>query len=625
MGRLGWQLLLLVPLAALMYTLARWLRGRRDEGSAAHLPRFLAASVLVHVGLLFALDLVLISIPVVEAHRELIETVIEKTFAILPASETTERRWSEVREGPPPAEPANEAAAPSLATALKFTPEVRGIAATIPDAEARALPAERLMFVPPREPTAIDAPTSELPRRLAMVTAAPDLTAPPSPPKASVPEHAPEPRSATLDRAHMDLAMPDAKRDVALTLALRETTLEPPRIAIPERHFDPVPVTSSPELPAPRLSLPEPLVLPREERSDVAAGLALRRAELRKDVVAAMGGTEASEAAVALGLKWLVAHQASEGNWSLHDLHCQGHHCGEPGTAKVDAAATGLALMALLGAGNSSNRGPHASAVARGSRWLVEHQQSNGDLAGDGPSQMYGHALATIALCEAYALSGDEALRPPAMRALAFIVAAQDPKTGGWRYHPRGGGDTSVFGWQLMALKSGEMAGMQVPSETYRLAAKWLDAVRTGPGGTRYGYRPGRSATPPMTAEALLCRQYLGVARDDPGLRAGGEYLNANPPGWKNRNSYYWYYATQVMFHLQGEPWTAWNARVRDLLVEAQAKDGVGAGSWHPKKPSADIWADRGGRLYETALSLLMLEVYYRHLPLYRQLASPSK
>jgi hypothetical protein len=165
------------------------------------------------------------------------------------------------------------------------------------------------------------------------------------------------------------------------------------------------------------------------------------------------------------------------------------------------------------------------------------------------------------------------------------------------------------------------MAGLAIPSETYRGASRWLDSVRTGPSHALYAYQPGRGPTPAMTAEALLCRQYLGLPREDAAMRAGGTFLAANLPDWKTRSSYYWYYATQVMYHLQGKPWTIWNAKLRGMLVSAQVRSGPSAGSWHPHKPSHDEWGDRGGRLYETALSLLMLEVYYRYLPLYQQLA----
>ena len=90
----------------------------------------------------------------------------------------------------------------------------------------------------------------------------------------------------------------------------------------------------------------------------------------------------------------------------------------------------------------------------------------------------------------------------------------------------------------------------------------------------------------------------------------------ANLPKQGQLTSYYWYYATQCMYHMQGEYWQQWNDHLRDMLIETQVKGGPAAGTWEP----TDRWEKSGGRVYCTALRLLMLEVYYRHLPLYRQL-----
>ena len=91
-------------------------------------------------------------------------------------------------------------------------------------------------------------------------------------------------------------------------------------------------------------------------------------------------------------------------------------------------------------------------------------------------------------------------------------------------------------------------------------------------------------------------------------------------PGALN-SMYYYYYATQVMHHMGGEVWEAWNPKMRDLLIAQQDKGTTPGkqhqmGSWSPKD---DAHGAVGGRLMQTALSTLTLEVYYRHLPLYRR------
>jgi hypothetical protein len=225
---------------------------------------------------------------------------------------------------------------------------------------------------------------------------------------------------------------------------------------------------------------------------------------------------------------------------------------------------------------------------------------------------MYAHGLATIALCEAYGMTNDKALGDAAQRAIHFIVAAQDPAGGGWRYEPRQPGDLSVAGWQLMALKSGMMAGLMVPSQTMERAAKFVHSVGNGQGG--FGYvRPSPTAT--MSSVGLLCCQYLGAGKEDEVIQSGTKILLANLPAKESRNCYYWYYATQVMHNLQNSEWDVWNRQMRHVLVESQEKAGCAAGSWNP---DGHPHADSGGRLMVTALNTLTLEIYYRYLPLYK-------
>jgi hypothetical protein len=214
-------------------------------------------------------------------------------------------------------------------------------------------------------------------------------------------------------------------------------------------------------------------------------------------------------------------------------------------------------------------------------------------------------------------MTRDPELEGPAQASVDFIVEAQHDSSGGWRYEPNEHGDTSVVGWQVMALKSAEMAGLIVPASTHEGALRWLESVEGNqPAGGQFGYQ-NRSPNPAMTAEGLLCLQFLGVERSDAAMRAGADYLLTQLPEPTQRHtSYYWYYGTQVVYHMQGGYFEKWNEAIRDLVVETQIKDGPLAGTWDPR----DHWEQRGGRLYATSLKLLVLEIYYRHLPLYEQL-----
>ena len=341
----------------------------------------------------------------------------------------------------------------------------------------------------------------------------------------------------------------------------------------------------------------------------------------RATLVENQGGTIASEAAVARGLEWLARHQNSDGSWSLHEFHsaggCKGR-CSIPGVS-CDTAGTALGLLPFLGAGQTPQKGEYAQTVKKAIAWLVEHQKANGDLwtGGYANTQLYAHGQAAIALSEAHALTRDPKLEKPAQAALDFIVKAQH-EAGGWRYFPGQEGDTSVVGWQIMALRSGRMGYLKVPQETFDAAGRFLDSVQKDTSGGQYGYQAFAVASPAMTAEALLCRQYAGWERNHTGLQEGVRYLlKENPPNRRDSNMYYWYYGTQVMHHMGGETWKEWNDQMRELLVETQETEGHAAGSWTPVG-GHDIF---GGRLYMTALATCTLEVYYRHLPLYQETA----
>jgi hypothetical protein len=347
------------------------------------------------------------------------------------------------------------------------------------------------------------------------------------------------------------------------------------------------------------------------------------------DAIRSAGGNDASEQAVGKALKWLQAHQSPDGRWSMNKYHAHNPACRckdmnfEGSVVDNDTAGTAMGLLPFLGAGHTHKKGasPYAGNVLKALTFLANRQQNNGDLGGG----MYSHALATIALCEAYGMTSDVKLRGPAQKAIQFIEYAQNPQTGGWRYQPRTDGDTSVVGWQVMALRSGQMSGLTVKSQTLELAKKWLDSCQSD-GGSKYSYVPGAGPTPTMTSAALLNRQYLGWGPRNPDLHKGCEYMlkSAPPPPEKPAANerlgqiYYYYYATQVMHHMGDKYWDSWNPRMRDFLIRTQLKkdDGHREGSWDPR---GSDHGGAGGRIYSTSLACLTLEVYYRHLPLYRR------
>jgi hypothetical protein len=358
-----------------------------------------------------------------------------------------------------------------------------------------------------------------------------------------------------------------------------------------------------------------------------------------------------TEESIEQGLVFLARHQSDDGGWKLNGFGLGGAaYAKEQAALNSDTAATGLALLAFQGAGYNHHEFRYRDRVRSAVEWLVRHQKENGDLYvpfDDQSSQsvwLYSHSIAALALCEAYGMTQDPDLREPAQKALDFIVASQEER-GGWRYSPNYGSDTSVTGWMMMALKSGELAGLEVPDATYDKIRRWLDKAQASPSERHlYRYNPyapdtptqshGRAASKTMTSVGLLMRLYSGWRRDNEDFAKGADFLAENPPSMGStrdpqRDTYYWYYATQVMFHMGGDHWKRWNDRLHPLLVNSQEQSGDMAGSWDPlaypagnrRIPIADRWGPHAGRIYVTAMNLLSLEVYYRHLPLYEDTA----
>ena len=341
------------------------------------------------------------------------------------------------------------------------------------------------------------------------------------------------------------------------------------------------------------------------------------RAQASKLAKAGGGGGD-TEQAVDRALKWIAAHQMPDGGWSF-DLtqcpNCKGQ-CSHAGTAKGPdrCAATAMALLPFLGRGYTHREGPFKPTVEKGITFLAGMAiQGKGKAYGAGGS-LYSQGLAGIALSECYGMTQDNRLAAPTQLVLNFIMSAQDPRGGGWKYQPRQPGDTSVVGWQLMALKSGNMAYLQVNPLTIKKAVDFLDSVQSD-SGAAYGYTDNSRKSPSLTAVGLLCRMYLGWKKDHPALQNGVKALAKLGP---TNNLYYSYYATQIMHHMEGDVWISWNDKMKKLLLPAQSTTGHEAGSWFEGLTGGGHGPEAAGRLYITSLATMMLEVYYRHLPIYR-------
>ncbi|MGN1274912.1 MAG: hypothetical protein ACI4UF_09990 [Thermoguttaceae bacterium] len=339
------------------------------------------------------------------------------------------------------------------------------------------------------------------------------------------------------------------------------------------------------------------------------------------------GGNGQSEDAVAMGLAWIARHQQFDsqkkyfGSWSF-DLSRYGTPNSGEATSRV--AATSLALLALLGHGNTREVGEYKKAVQDGIYFLSTQAHARESMPGydfrDSPDSrgMYGHILATLALCEAYAMeeTKDPTLGALALGGLKWILYAQDQEGGGWRYQPHEAGDVSVTTWVVMLLKSAHMNGFEIPSQTLIKMDLFLDSISKDE-KAKYSYQPGRPPIPSTTAMGLCARVFSGAKHDADFLKRGTRYI-AEDCGCSESDLYYNYYGSLLLRHYGGPLWRTWNQEMRDYLIRTQEQNGPDRGSWYfdePEKTNNQI----GGRLYTTAMAVMILEVYYRYLPIYKQ------
>lgn len=359
-----------------------------------------------------------------------------------------------------------------------------------------------------------------------------------------------------------------------------------------------------------------------EPVSAVATGGLAGRMEGKGMLLKSGGGNAESEKAVERALDWLARHQQQNGSWTFKLGESGSCGCSSAGSIDATNAATAMGLLPFLGAGHTPTKGKYRKTVARGIDFLLQNgiRTPNGYDMRDPGGRMYAHGLASIVFCEACAMADKsdkehyKTLLRAAQEAISFVEYAQDPSEGGWRYSPQERGDTSVVGWQLMALKSADFGGLSVHSIVPRKALNFLMNQVSYDNQSRYGYQGANGGTLATTSIGLLCRLFLDWKTDNPSLLMGINFLSDKGPDFGN--PYYIYYATQLMHHVGGPTWKEWNNQVRDQLVNSQVKEGEMAGSWFPS--NGDSHCKTAGRLYATSLFCMTLEVYYRHMPLYQ-------
>lgn len=324
--------------------------------------------------------------------------------------------------------------------------------------------------------------------------------------------------------------------------------------------------------------------------------------------------TDVSEEAVLRGLRWLRDHQNEDGSWGDRNK----------------SAMTGLAVLCFLGHGETRESKDFGFAVSKSVEWLIDmgtkyqgRLSMTSDGWGPGNSGVYEHAIGTYALGEYYSMTKDERVLELLRQAVAFIVAGQGPD-GGWMYHyDKTASDTSVTGWQVQALKAAHLTQLNFPGVNAALdnAMKNFDRVQ-GPNGG-YGYR-GPEDRYSLTGVGVLSELFWRGTRNKD-LRHSVEFIHDKsekefPVRYQGEKGdlYSWYYTTQAMLMYGGAAWTNWEKRFSPEIIQAQTT----AGDWPAMRaPGVGNLQDAPhltGQVYRTTLSVLMLEVYYRYMPVHR-------
>jgi Tol biopolymer transport system component len=355
---------------------------------------------------------------------------------------------------------------------------------------------------------------------------------------------------------------------------------------------------------------------------------------VQKDIaIREHGGSKETEAAVAAGLAYLATLQNEAGYWGSRSDRQQKYR-------DVMVGKTALSLLAFFGAGHTPESGTEYSDVTkRGVDYLLGLQDYKTGHFGD--SSSYGHGISTYALAECYALTQDTRLKKPLEKAIKWVLQKQhksmDPKLdGGWGYYfvdsdgyqsdrwPR----ISVTSWQVMALESARIGGLEVPDEAFERARRFLrGSVDPRFGWVRYSHNPSRLSSsyptlPASTPAGLFAASLVGEDIMSDFYKDARQYtLERAPNGYGYRgddafvlraegNLYFWYYGSLAMFRAGGEAWEQWNEGMKTTLLDAQDEDG----SWKPisiyARYAGDDWRDKS---YTTAMCVLTLEVYYRY------------
>jgi hypothetical protein len=316
--------------------------------------------------------------------------------------------------------------------------------------------------------------------------------------------------------------------------------------------------------------------------------------------------TEKSQAAVKKGLDFLAKTQSQDGDWmNLRD-----------GNAYPITMAS-IAGMAFLANGNTPTRGPYAENVRKVERYLMGNATASGLITGPGEEEgrpMYGHGFSMLFLSECYGTETDERLRTKLKKILTEAIkltARGQSGLGGWTYTPGSGDEGSVTVTQMQGLRAANNAGFSVPKATIDEAVKYLERCRTSEGGIQYSYGSGGDTRLPISAAAIATLYNAGEYDSrlaDSCMAYVWKKFQAQKQFSKGEGHdfYTHLYAAQAFYQAGDKYWDNYFPATREQLLNLQQADG----SWN---------GDGVGQVYGTGISLIILQLPYKFLPIYQR------
>ncbi|RMG16409.1 MAG: hypothetical protein D6731_06265 [Planctomycetota bacterium] len=190
---------------------------------------------------------------------------------------------------------------------------------------------------------------------------------------------------------------------------------------------------------------------------------------------------------------------------------------------------------------------------------------------------MHGHGFALLFLAEAYGNTARPELRRrlhEAIHAAVRVTANSISRDGGWYYHPvaRPGqqylDEGSVTVTQIQALRAANNAGIEVDAGLIDRAVRYLHASqdrRTG--GIRYRSSSGRTSAA-LTAAGVTCFHGAGIY-GGAALERAYDYLRLTLDPSQQQDFFYYthLYGAQAMFQRGGPEWADYFPKIRRELL----------------------------------------------------------